>query len=62
MATKTLRRRIKPLMSKASRASTRYKKDITRYIKRKPYQSLGVLVATGACIAAAVTYLTHRHH
>lgn len=44
-------------ISKANKASHHVKKDVDRYLAKKPYQSMGVVMLAGVCLG----YLIHRH-
>lgn len=44
-------------IAKVNRASSHFSKDARRYITKKPYQALGIVMLAGVCVA----FLIHRH-
>lgn len=46
----------KLLLARANKTASYVKKDVNRYITKKPYQAIGVTLLTGLCLG----FLMHR--
>lgn len=47
----------KALIAKINRASSHITKDVDRYITKKPYPAMGIVMLAGICVG----FLMHRH-